>query len=565
MGKRVLIVGGVAGGASVAARVRRLDASAEVIMFDRGPDVSFSNCSLPFHLSGIVPDSKHLVLMRPGQFKKSYDIEARVNSEVIRILREEKKVVVRHLLTDEEYEEPYDKLFLSPGANAIVPRSIEGVTSAHVFTVRNVVDIQRLNSYIVNNNVADAVVVGGGFIGVEVAENLRLAGKNTSLIEAQDQIMAPFDYDMAQLLHKEMMDQGVNLVLGDGVKKITAEQVELQSGRTVPAQVVVMAIGVSPETALAKEAGLEIGTTGAIKVDHNYLTSDPDIYAVGDAIEVYHKLTHQATRLALAGPAQRQARAAADHMYGIPHRNKGVIGSSVVQVFDLGAASTGLNEKTAQAAGIPYDFVYVIPADKVSLMPESNPLHFKLIYEYPTGRILGAQAIGKGNVDKRIDVMAALITMDATLEDLKELELCYAPLFGTAKDVVNYAALVGLNLLYGRFRQVPVTKVRELVETGAFIVDVREKNEFARGHLLNAVNIPLSELRQRLDEIPMDRPVYLHCRSGQRSYNAVMALQNNGYDNVLNISGSFLGICCYEYYQDQITGRDKIVTEYNLR
>lgn len=565
MGKRVLIVGGVAGGASVAARVRRLDASAEVIMFDRGPDVSFSNCSLPFHLSGIVPDSKHLVLMRPGQFKKSYDIEARVNSEVIRILREEKKVVVRHLLTDEEYEEPYDKLFLSPGANAIVPRSIEGVTSAHVFTVRNVVDIQRLNSYIVNNNVADAVVVGGGFIGVEVAENLRLAGKNTSLIEAQDQIMAPFDYDMAQLLHKEMMDQGVNLVLGDGVKKITAEQVELQSGRTVPAQVVVMAIGVSPETALAKEAGLEIGTTGAIKVDHNYLTSDPDIYAVGDAIEVYHKLTHQATRLALAGPAQRQARAAADHMYGIPHRNKGVIGSSVVQVFDLGAASTGLNEKAAQAAGIPYDFVYVIPADKVSLMPESNPLHFKLIYEYPTGRILGAQAIGKGNVDKRIDVMAALITMDATLEDLKELELCYAPLFGTAKDVVNYAALVGLNLLYGRFRQVPVTKVRELVETGAFIVDVREKNEFARGHLLNAVNIPLSELRQRLDEIPMDRPVYLHCRSGQRSYNAVMALQNNGYDNVLNISGSFLGICCYEYYQDQITGRDKIVTEYNLR
>lgn len=565
MGKRVLIVGGVAGGASVAARVRRLDASAEVIMFDRGPDVSFSNCSLPFHLSGIVPDSKHLVLMRPGQFKKSYDIEARVNSEVIRILREEKKVVVRHLLTDEEYEEPYDKLFLSPGANAIVPRSIEGVASAHVFTVRNVVDIQRLNSYIVNNNVADAVVVGGGFIGVEVAENLRLAGKNTSLIEAQDQIMAPFDYDMAQLLHKEMMDQGVNLVLGDGVKKITAEQVELQSGRTVPAQVVVMAIGVSPETALAKEAGLEIGTTGAIKVDHNYLTSDPDIYAVGDAIEVYHKLTHQATRLALAGPAQRQARAAADHMYGIPHRNKGVIGSSVVQVFDLGAASTGLNEKAAQAAGIPYDFVYVIPADKVTLMPESNPLHFKLIYEYPTGRILGAQAIGKGNVDKRIDVMAALITMDATLEDLKELELCYAPLFGTAKDVVNYAALVGLNLLYGRFRQVPVTKVRELVETGAFIVDVREKNEFARGHLLNAVNIPLSELRQRLDEIPMDRPVYLHCRSGQRSYNAVMALQNNGYDNVLNISGSFLGICCYEYYQDQITGRDKIVTEYNWR
>jgi len=563
MGKRILIVGGVAGGASVAARVRRLDASAEVIMFDRGPDVSFSNCALPFHLSGIVADSRSLVLMRPGQFKKSYDIEARVNSEVIRIIREEKIIIVKDLLRNEEYQEPYDKLVLSPGANAIVPKSIEGIIAPHVFTVRNVVDIKRLNDYIKDNAVADAAVVGGGFIGVEVAENLRLAGKNVSLIEAQDQIMAPFDYDMAQILHKEMMDQGVNLILSDGVKRIGVDHLELQSGRKVPAQVVVMAIGVSPETSLAKEAGLATGTTGAIKVDHNYLTSDPDIYAVGDAIEVFHKLTHQGTRLAMAGPAQRQARAAADHMYGIPHSNKGVIGTSVVQVFELGAASTGLNEKAAQAAGIAYDFVYIIPADKVSLMPESNPLHFKLIYEYPAGRILGAQAIGKGNVDKRIDVIAAMITMDANLEDLKELELCYSPLFGTAKDVVNYAALVGLNRLYGRFKQVPVTQVRELVETGAFIVDVREKNEFAKGHLLNAVNIPLSELRQRLDEIPMDRPVYVHCRSGQRSYNAVMALQNRGYQDVFNMSGSFLGICCYEYYQDQVTGRDRIVTEYN--
>jgi NADPH-dependent 2,4-dienoyl-CoA reductase/sulfur reductase-like enzyme/rhodanese-related sulfurtransferase len=453
---------------------------------------------------------------------------------------------------------------LSPGANAILPRSIEGITGENVFTVRNVVDITKLDNYIRKNGIMDVAVVGGGFIGVEVAENLRLAGKNVSLIEALDQIMAPFDYDMAQVLHKEMMDKGINLILSDGVKKIGADDIELQSGRKVPAKAVVMAIGVSPETSLAKDAGLEIGVTGAIKVDHDYLTNDKDIYAVGDAIEVYNKMTHKPSRLALAGPAQRQARAAADHMYGIPHNNKGVIGSSVVQLFDLGAASTGLNEKTAKAAGINYDFVYIIPGDKVGLMPNSNPMHFKLIYEYPTGRILGAQAIGKGNVDKRIDVIAAMITMGATLEDLKELELCYAPLFGTAKDVVNFAALVGLNLLYGRFKQVPVTKVRELVESNQFIVDVREKHEFEKGHLLNAVNIPLSEIRNRFDEIPKDVPVYLHCRSSQRSYNALMALQNSGYDNIVNISGSYLGICCYEYYNDQITGRDKIVTEYNF-
>ncbi|HAR85835.1 MAG TPA: pyridine nucleotide-disulfide oxidoreductase [Clostridium sp.] len=564
MSKRILIIGGVAGGASVAARARRIDEEAEIIMFEKGPHVSFSNCALPFHLSGMVENGDDLVLMCPTQFKNQYNIEARVNSEVIKIIRDDKKVVVKNLLTGEEYEESYDKLVLSPGANPILPRSIEGVTGSNVFTVRNVVDIKKLKNYIDSNNIKDIAVVGGGFIGVEVAENLCLADKNVSLIEALDQIMSPFDYDMAQILHKEMMDKGVNLILSDGVKKIDEDFVELQSGKKVAAKVVVMAIGVSPETGLAKDAGLEIGVTGGIKVDHNYLTNDKDIYAVGDAIEVYNRLTHKTSRLALAGPAQRQARAAADNMYNIHHNNNGVIGSSVVQVFDLGAASTGLNEKAAKAAGFSYDFVYIIPGDKVGLMPDSNPMHFKLIYEYPTGRILGAQAIGKGNVDKRIDVIATMITMGGTLENLKELELCYAPLFGTAKDVVNFAALVGLNLLYGKFRQVPVTIVRELVEKDEFIVDVREKHEYEQGHLKNSVNIPLSEIRERMSEIPKDKPVYLHCRSSQRSYNAVMALQNSGYDNVINISGSYLGICCYEYYQDQVTGRAKIVTEYNF-
>lgn len=565
MSKRILIVGGVAGGASVAARVRRLDEFAEVIMFEKGPHVSFSNCCLPNHLSGMVENSDNLVLMNPEQFKKQYNIEARVNNEVLKINRDNKTITVRNLETGEEYEEGYDKLVLSPGANPIVPR-IEGHDKDHVFTVRNVVDIDKLNRYIRNEKVKDIAVIGGGFIGVEVAENLQLAnqGYNVTLVEAADQIMAPFDYDMVQILHKEMIDKGINLIVGNGIAKVEDDYIELSSGKRLPAQAVVMAIGVRPETTLAREAGLEIGETGAIKVDHNYLTSDKDIYAVGDAIEVYHKLTHKKTRLALAGPAQRQARAAADHMYGIPHRNTGVIGSSCIKIFDMNAASTGLTEKAARNAGIQYDFVYIIPGDIVGLMPGNSPFHLKLIYEVPTGKILGAQAIGKGNASKRIDVIAAMIMMNGTLEDLKELELCYAPAFSTAKDPVNHASLVALNILNGVFKQVPVYKVRELVENNAFIIDVREKHEYESGHLKNAINIPLSEIRQRASEIPKDLPVYLHCRSSQRSYNAIMVLQHMGYDNLYNISGSYLGISYYEYYNDKVTGREKILTEYNF-
>lgn len=564
MSKRILIVGGVAGGASAAARARRIDEQAEIVMFERGPHVSFSNCGLPYHLSGMIENSEDLVLMNPEVFKAQYNIDARVNSEVVKINRESNSITVKNVLTGEETEEKYDKLVLAPGAKAIMPRSIEGIDSENVFKVKNVVDIEALTAFVEVNQVEDIAVVGGGFIGVEVAENFKLAGKNVTLIEAIDQIMSPFDYDMAQLLHKEMDDKGVELILEDGVKAIHSDKVVLNSGKEVKAGAVVMAIGVLPETDLAKEAGLEIGSTGAIKVNQHYQTSDKDIYAVGDVIEVFNSITREVTKLPLAGPAQRQARAAADHMYGIPANNKGVIGSSVVQVFDLTAAATGLNEKAAAKANIPYDFVYIIPNDMVGLMPEAKQLHFKLIYEVPTGRILGAQAIGQGNADKRIDVIATMITMGGTLEDLKELELCYAPPFGTAKDVVNHAALVALNVLYGRFNQVKVTEVRELVEKGAFIVDVREEDEFAEGHIVNAVNIPLSQLRDRMDEIPKDQPVYLHCRSSQRSYNALLALQGNGYENVFNISGSYLGISCYEYFNDKKLGREKIVTEYNF-
>src|SRR5699024_9478808 len=393
----------------------------------------------------------------------------------------------------------------------------------------------NIQSYIKQKGIKDIAVIGGGFIGVEVAENLKLADYNVTLVEFANQVMAPFDYDMTQILHKEMVDHGVELVLDDGLAKIGEDYIETQAGKKIDADAVVLAIGVRPETTLAEEAGLEIGETGAIKVNQHYLTNDQDIYAVGDAIEVYHRLLNKPTRLALAGPSQKQARAAADHMYNITSKNNGDIGSSSIHLFELNAASTGLNSKTAKQAGIGYDNVYVMPGDKVGLMPNSNPMHFKLIYEYPTGRILGAQSIGKGNVDKRIDVIATMITMNGTLEDLKDLELSYSPMLGTAKDVVNHAALVGLNLLQGRYKEVKVSQVRELIEEDAFIIDAREKNEYQTGHLINSINIPLSEFRQRLDEIPNDRPVYIHCRSGQRSYNMVIALRNLGYQNVYNI------------------------------
>ncbi len=564
---KLVVVGGVAGGASAAARVRRLDAKANIVMFEKGEHVSFSNCCLPYHLSGTVADSESLVLMNPTKFQKQHDIDARVNSEVIAINREEKKVIVRNLVTDEEYEESYDKLVLAPGANPILPKSIAGIDRDNVYVIRNVTDIRKLKAAIDSDAVKHVAVVGGGFIGVETAENLQMAGKQVSLIEGTDQIMAPFDYDMVQILHKELDDHGIELYVScsvtaveDGFVKATKENKEIQ----IPADVVVMAVGVAPEIKLAVDAGLDIGESRGIKVNHNYQTSDPNIYAVGDAVEIYNALTHCAGRLALAGPAQRQARAAADHMYGIPHNNTGYIGSSCIRVFEQNAASTGLNEKMAKKAGYCYDSVLLFPNDKVGLMPESHYMAFKLIFEVPTGKILGAQAIGKGAVDKRVDVIAAMITMHATLEDLKELELCYSPVFGTAKDIVNFAALVGLNILYGVYQQVHVDQVRNLVEQDAYIVDVREEAEFAAGHIINAHNIPLSQLRERMNEIPKDVPVYVHCRSSQRSYYALCCLKGNGYDNIINISGSYLGISLYEYFNDQKGNRTPIVTKYNF-
>lgn len=565
MGRKIVIIGGVAGGASAAAKLRRNSEADQIIMFEKGPHVSFSNCSLPYHLSGIVADAEDLVLMNPELFYKQYRIDARVNREVIAIDRINKNVTVKNVLTGEEETETYDKLILSPGASPIVPR-IEGIEQVNVFTVRNVVDIDKLNQFVKQMESKEVAVIGGGFIGVEVAENLNKAGYQVSLIEAMNQLLRPFDYDMVQIFHKEFLDHGVNLIVEDSVVRFEKNKVILSSGKEIVADAVVMAIGVSPETALAKQADIKIGETGAIWVDKNYQTSDPDIYAVGDAIEIYQALTHAVTKLSLAGPALKQARTVANHIHHKETVNKGYIGSSAIQVFDYNGASTGLNESLIKALNLKmnYQIVRVILSDKVGLMPDAAPMHFKLLFEVPTGKVLGAHAIGKGDVTKRIDVIATAIKFGGTVEDLKDLELCYAPTFSTAKDIVNQAGYVASNLLNGDFKQINVDQVRDLVENGSVIVDVRERYEYENGHIKTAVNIPLSELRERMDEIPRDIPVYLHCRTGQRSYNAVLALQNLGYQNVTNLTGSFLGVSFYEYYNDQTKNREPIVTNYNF-
>ncbi len=564
---KLVVVGGVAGGASAAARARRLDAKAQITIYERGAHVSYSNCSLPYYLGGVVESDEDLIMMFPEDFKSSHDIDVYTGHEVVSIDREQKTVAVKNLATGEIFEDGYDKLVLSPGAKPVMPKGIKGINAANVFTIRNVTDISRLKGYLDAAEMKDVVVAGGGFVGIETAENLRLAGKNVAVVEGTQQIMTPYDYDMVQILHKELDDHGISLYLESTVTAIENGKVTaMKNGETfsIPADAVVMAVGVAPETVLAAGAGLAIGQSGGIKVNHNFQTSDLDIYAVGDAIESYNGLVHKPGRIALAGPAQRQARAAADHIYGIANGNRGFIGSSCIKIFGLNAASTGLNEKTARQEGFYHDSVMIFPSDKVSIMPGANYMAFKLIFEVPTGKILGAQAIGTGETDKRINVIAAMITMGGTLEDLKDLELCYAPLFSTAKDVVNMAALVGLNVLNGRFKQVHVDEVRTLAESGACIIDVRSPEEFEEGHLKCAKNIPLGQLRARLYEIPKDVPVYVHCRSSQRSYYAICILQGNGFKNIINISGSFLGISLYEYFNDKIQSREPIVTEYNF-
>lgn len=563
---KVVIVGGVAGGASCAARLRRLEEDAELVVFERDEHVSFSNCCLPYYLGGLIEKPETLVLMCPEKFRSQYNIDVRTMSEVSAINREAKTVTVLDRTNNTTYDESYDKLVLSPGAAAIVP-PIPGLELVNKHVVRNVGDVVGLKQSLVPAAGQKVAVIGGGFIGVEVAENLNEAGYAVTLVEAMPQILRIYDADMVQILQKALVDHGVELVLNDKVASFEKDTVVLGSGRKIEADAVVMAIGVSPETKLAKAAGLELGATGAIAVDAECRTNDPDIYAIGDAIEVDHALLNEKFKIALAWPAQIQARGAADSIKGLAFNNPAYIASSCIKVFEWNAASTGLTESQIARMKPPVDYgvALVSPNDIVGIMPDSTPVFLKVVFETPSGRILGAQAISKGAADKRIDVIATAMKFGATIRDLVDLELCYAPPFGTAKDVVNMAGYVGRNLLDGVCKQVLPAALRELVAGGAYILDVREKPELAAGVVKGSVHIPLSQLRERMDEIPLDRPLHIHCRSGQRSYNAVMALQNRGYGQVFNMAGGFLFFSFNEYMQDRAERRESVLTGYNFR
>lgn len=557
---KCVIVGGNTGGAGAAARLRRLNEQAEIVLLEKGSFVSYSNCSLPYRLSDTVATTEELVLNTPEAIVAAYRVDARAHSEVTAIDRAAKTVTVHDRANDRVYKESYDALILAPGAAAVVPR-IEGIEGANLFTMKTVDDAARLRAALDVEGTRRVTVIGGGFIGIEVAVNLREAGCAVTIVEAMPQILRTFDHDMVQLLQKELLDHGVEVIIGDAVEAFEGSDAHLASGRVVAADAVVMAVGVRPDTEFAAAGGLEVNERGALKVDASYRTNDPSVFAVGDAVEVFGALSHAPLTLQLAGPAQKQARQVADALAGLPVRNTGYIASSCIQVFGLNGASCGLTAAQCDQLGRAYDYVYVLPTDRVGIMPGAAPLHLKVIFEVPTGRVLGAQAISQGDAVKRVDVIATAIKFGATVDDLRDLELCYAPMFSTAKDPVNYAGLVATNILAGAFKQVHVDEVRMLVEAGACFIDVRPPQVFAQGHLRGAINIPLGMLRSRLDEVPRDRPVYVNCKMGQTSYNAVKVLQAHGFTNVYNVSGGFMGICGHEYFEDVTNGREPITTK----
>ncbi|MDT6981104.1 FAD-dependent oxidoreductase [Levilactobacillus zymae] len=565
MGKKIVIVGGMAGGASVAARIRRLDETAQITIYERDAYVSISSCALPYYLSRTVPNADELVLMTPEQFKAQYNIDVVVNHAVTAIDPVAQTVQVTDQRTHEVSTAAYDELFLATGATPLRPASLTGSDGEQVFALRNVADVTALDTYLRTHRVTDVAVIGGGAIGVEATENLTRAGYRVTIIEQRQQVLsATVDSDLAQLVHKQLYDQHVDLRLGKTAQRITDRTVDLTDGTQVTAQAVLLALGVQPNTTLARAAGVELGTTGAIRVDQHYQTNLPHVYAVGDAIEVTNALTRQPLRLSLALPAQMEARRAVDHLYGRPIRRHGVLGSQGLPVFDLRVAATGLTEHAADAAQVAYRSALVIPSDKVDLMPNAHDLYLKVLFAPVTGEILGAQAIGQSEVDRQINVVATLMQQHATVEDLADLELVYQPTVSPVKTAVVMAGLVATNLLNDEYPQVDVRQVRQLVKAGATIIDVREPGEYAAGHLKGAKNIPMSQFRDRLAEIPRDRPVYLHCATAKRSYNVTRALRNRGYTNVVNIAGSFNAICETEFFHDQTTTREPIVTAYHF-
>ena len=537
---KVVIVGGVAGGATAAARIRRLDEQAEIVIFERTGFISYANCGLPYFIGDVIRDPDDLTLQSPEGFFRRFRIVAKIHHEVISINSDKKTVMVKNLETGSVFEETYDKLLLSPGAKPIMPKL--DAEMDNVFSLRSVEDTFRIKSYIKKYRPQSVILAGGGFISLELAENLCNLGIDVTIIQSGNQLMAPFDTDMSAFIHNELRRQGIKLVFGNKVEKITAENnatVVLDSGCTLQADMVVVAIGVVPDTSLAKGAGLELGIKDSIVVNDKMETSIQDIYAVGDAVQIKNFVTKQEDLIALAGPANKQGRIAADNICGLNSRYTGSQGSSVIKIFDLTAATTGISEKKARNIGLETDSVILSPASHAGYYPGAMVMTMKVVFEKGTYRLLGAQIIGYDGVDKRIDVLATAIRAGMKATELKELDLAYAPPYSSAKDPVNMAGFIIDNIEQGILKQWHIEDIEKLPRDGsATLLDTRTVGEFQRGHIEGFFNIPVDELRDRVDELDKNKPIYVICQSGLRSYISCRILEGNGY-TAYNFAGGF--------------------------
>ena len=537
----MIIVGGVAGGATAAAKLRRISEDVEIILIERGEYISFANCGLPYYIGETIKDRSKLLVQTVEGMSDRFNIDIRNLSEVTSINPENKSITIKNLRTNEEYNETYDKLLLSPGARPIVP-PIPGLKENEtLFTLRNIPDTDKIKNYVDQQKPKKAVVVGGGFIGIEMAENLVDRGIEVTIVEMSNQVMAPIDYEMASILHAHLKEKGVHLILENGVQAFAdhGEKVILSDGTEIPTDMTILSIGVRPENELAKSAGLELGERGGIIVNEYLQTSNENIYAVGDAIEVVDYINGNKAMIPLAGPANRQGRIAANNMVGNKkEKYQGTLGTSVAKVFDLTVASTGNNEKTLKRFGVPYEVLHIHPSSHAGYYPGASQISLKLIFDKESGKIFGAQAIAGDGADKRIDVIATAIKGGLTVEDLTNLELSYAPPFSSAKDPVNMAGYVATNIMDGELEHIQWHEVDQIVADGGLLIDVREPVEREFGFIEGSINISLNELRTRLEELPRDQTIYVSCQVGLRGYLAARILKNNGYQ-VKNVDGGW--------------------------
>ncbi|MFD2114684.1 CoA-disulfide reductase [Paenibacillus yanchengensis] len=545
MSKKILIVGGVAGGASAAARLRRLDEQAEIVLFERDEHISFANCGLPYYIGDTITDRSKLLVQTPQAMKQRFNIDVRIFSEVVAIHSDTKSITVRSKDRG-DYEESYDYLVLSPGAKPLMP-PIEGIHHPKITSLRNIADTDRMKALVNEQTIQHAVVVGGGFIGIEMAENLRELNIDVTVVEAAPHILAPYDTDMIAYAEQELMNHGIQLELGNAVASFehlkqednNNEQinVHLKNGTAITTDLVILAIGVQPDTAFLKESNIALGTRGHILVNDAMETNIANIYAVGDAIEVTHFVSNTATAIPLAGPANKQGRIVADNIAGLSSTYKGTQGSSIIKLFDLTGAATGLNERALQQLAIPYHVIHLHPASHATYYPDASPIALKVIFD-EQGKLLGAQAFGKDGVDKRIDVIATAIRFGASVTDLTELELCYAPPYSSAKDPVNMAGYIGHNILADRLRVFVANELAERPIDETVLVDVRTKEEHDRGHIAGSISIPVDELRDRLDELDKNKEIWVYCQVGLRGYTASRILSQHGF-NVRNLTGGY--------------------------